>query len=128
MLPLLAPQTPSSRTVAVGNRSRASWLPTVAAVIIMTVTVRLGFWQLDRAHQKEALQAQFERMRSAPSVELRGADPHAERYQRVSVSGEFDHRYEILLDNQLNEGVAGYHVLTPLRIAAGGKLVMVNRG
>jgi surfeit locus 1 family protein len=94
----------------------------------MAITARLGFWQLDRAHQKEVLQAQYERMRNAPPVELRGADPHAERYQRVRVTGEFDPRYEILLDNQLNAGEAGYHVLTPLRIAAGGKLVMINRG
>lgn len=67
-------------------------------------------------------------MRSAAPVELRGADPHAERYQRVRVTGEFDPRYEILLDNQLNAGEAGYHVLTPLRIEAGGRLVMINRG
>jgi surfeit locus 1 family protein len=33
------------------------WLPALLILIVVAVTVRLGFWQRDRAHQKEALQA-----------------------------------------------------------------------
>ena len=32
------------------------WLPALLILIVVAVTVRLGFWQRDRAHQKEALQ------------------------------------------------------------------------
>ena len=67
-------------------------------------------------------------MNAAPVMELSGADVHAERYQRVLVRGEFDPQHEILLDNQVEQGLAGYHVLTPLRIAVGGQRVMINRG
>lgn len=124
-MPLTAPlQTP----MPVSRRWRPLWIPTIAAVAVIAATARMGLWQLDRAHQKEALQAQYERMRTQPALALRGPQPHAERYQRVSVRGEFDTQHEVLLDNQLEAGAAGYHVLTPLRIAEGGWLVMVNRG
>jgi surfeit locus 1 family protein len=33
--------------------------PALIILIVMAVTVRLGFWQRDRAHQKEALNAQI---------------------------------------------------------------------
>jgi surfeit locus 1 family protein len=128
MLPILPLQIPPQRIVRISASFRPNWIPTIAAIVTIAATARLGFWQLDRAHQKQTLQAQYERMRAAPARELRGENPQAERYQRVVVSGEFDVQHEILLDNQVQQGVAGYHVLTPLRIAAGGRLVMVNRG
>ena len=36
------------------DRGKAFWVITVAAVLLTAVGVRLGVWQLDRAHQKEA--------------------------------------------------------------------------
>jgi surfeit locus 1 family protein len=121
-------QIPPQRCVPLSSNAWPSWIPTIAAILTIAATARLGFWQLDRAHQKEAPQAQYERMRLAPPLELRAGDTKAERYQRVVVRGEFDTQHEILLDNQVHQAAAGYHVLTPLRIAASGKLVMVNRG
>lgn len=78
---------------------------------------------------KEALQTQFDRrLREAPvALPPRIADPEAWRYRRVKLTGSFDARYQILLDNQVNEGIAGYHVITPLRVE-GGPHVLVNRG
>jgi len=37
------------------------WLVTLAAVAAASLTARLGWWQLDRAAQKLALQAMFAR-------------------------------------------------------------------
>ena len=34
----------------------------------------------------------------------------------------------ILLDNKVHGGTAGYYVLTPIRLADGGAIVVVNRG
>jgi surfeit locus 1 family protein len=48
-------------------------------------------------------------------------------YRRVIAVGHYDNRRQILLDNQLREGRPGYHVLTPLRLADGGA-ILVNRG
>jgi surfeit locus 1 family protein len=68
--------------------------------------VALGNWQTGRAAEKRALAAA-----QAP----------------VTLRGEFDPRYTVLLDNKLNRGRPGYHVVQPLRMAQ-GRHVLVNRG
>jgi surfeit locus 1 family protein len=112
------------------SKRRPRWIPTLATIVAMALTARLGFWQLDRAHQKERLQTQYERMRTAPPLDLsvdQVAMPAA-RYRRATAVGEFVPQHEVLLDNQVHQGAAGYHVLTPLRVKPGGAWVMVNRG
>ena len=42
-------------------------LPTIVVLIAVGIMVRLGFWQIDRMHQKEALLAQYEHALQNPS-------------------------------------------------------------
>jgi surfeit locus 1 family protein len=58
---------------------------------------------------------------------LRGADPDALVYRRVSVSGTYETEREVLLAARTLDGRAGHHVLTPLR-TEDGLLVVVDRG
>lgn len=91
--------------------------------------VRLGLWQIDRAAEKNALIAQFERGQ-ATVVELSNADiATLPRYQRVHLSGRYDVQHQILLDNMPSQGqpMPGFRVLTPLE-RAGGSWVLVDRG
>ena len=46
------------------------WLPALLILVVVAVTIRLGFWQRDRAHQKEALQASIERYEQAAPVDV----------------------------------------------------------
>ena len=50
------------------------------------------------------------------------------RFRRVEVRGELVAEPQFLLDNMLHDGVAGYHVLTALRVAGRSEHVLVNRG
>ena len=50
--------------------------PTLIILIVMAVTVRLGFWQRDRAHQKEQLNARIVAFENAP-VQRVGVTPIA---------------------------------------------------
>jgi surfeit locus 1 family protein len=68
--------------------------------------IALGNWQFDRAAQKRAAGATVE---------------------RVSLRGNFEPRYTVLLDNKLYRGRPGYEVVQPLRLD-GGRHVVVNRG
>jgi surfeit locus 1 family protein len=68
--------------------------------------IALGNWQAGRAEAKRAAAAQERRM------ELRG---------------EFLERYTVLIDNKLNRGRPGYHVVQPLKLVD-GRHVLVNRG
>ncbi len=68
--------------------------------------VLLGNWQSGRAEERRAA---------------------ATNERRLELRGEFLERYTVLLDNKVNRGRPGYHVVQPLR-AADGRHVLVNRG
>ncbi len=104
--------------------------PTLLALVLLPVFVGLGFWQLDRAKQKLALQRAYDTRTQAPPLVLTGALQSAEqlRYRRLSVHGVYETEHQILIDNRVNRGRVGYHVITPLRISGSNTRVLVNRG
>ena len=104
-------------------------LPSIAALLVLLLLLALGFWQLDRARQKEDLKSAFTFSSMQPSVPLSALDPgdSASRYRRVTVSGHYDSNHQILLDNQIYQGQPGYHVFTPLK-RSHGLAILVNRG
>ena len=50
------------------------------------------------------------------------------QYREVEISGEYLPSHTIYLDNKTYKGVAGYHVLTPIKLANSSLHVLVNRG
>lgn len=104
-------------------------VPALLILLVMAVTIRLGFWQRDRAHQKEALQANIERYEHAPAqpvsaqpIELRSIE-----YHRVRAIGRFMPQHVVYLDNRQYRDQPGFYVVMPLALAGGG-YVLVNRG
>ena len=104
--------------------------PTLAAIGLVALTVYLGNWQTERAHYKRMLQARVENADRAPALNVgtQAVDETDVLYRRVIVYGRFEPEHEILLDNRIYKGIAGYHVLTPLKLAGGNRYVLVNRG
>lgn len=101
----------------------------VAAAAIV-VTVSLGNWQLRRAEEKLALQAQWDRAEQAAPVAVAGADVAAVAGKlplRVVLRGRFLFEHEIWLDNRHMDGQAGLMQIAPLRLADGA-VILVNRG
>jgi surfeit locus 1 family protein len=107
----------------------AVW-PTLATLFFFVLTLWLGNWQTGRAETKRALQTRYDTAtREAPiHVGNTMLDRESVLYRRLEVRGVFDDARTILLDNRVFEGVAGYHVLTPLRIDGGQLAILVNRG
>ncbi|WP_324780191.1 SURF1 family protein [Thiobacillus sedimenti] len=104
--------------------------PTLAALFFFVLTLELGNWQLGRAEAKRALQDRYDvALREAP-IHVGGEplDPESVLYRKLEVRGVFDAAHTILLDNRIYQGVAGYHVLTPLMIEGGSLAILVNRG
>lgn len=103
---------------------------TVLTILMLFLCVKLGFWQLNKAAIKQALQLQLTTRQGEPAVALPDKIIGLEnwRYKRVKFSGQFDTRYQILLDNQVENTVAGYHVLTPVRVQDSKLYVLVDRG
>ena len=115
----------------IGTRKfRPGWGASITAAVALAIAVSLGNWQVRRVEEKLALQERFEnRGRGATlQVSSRPAEVKDVEYARVSVHGEFLPHHAILLDNRVRNGVAGYDVLTPVRIEGGELCVLVNRG
>lgn len=110
-----------------------SVIPTLVGAALLALLLSLGFWQLERAEEKETLLATFDRRAQAPALELNltAAQSPAEKtsveFRRVVARGRLDVEHQFLLDNRTHHGRAGFHVLTPLR-SSGGRGVLVNRG
>ena len=89
----------------------------------------LGAWQLRRADENRALAAQFSAGgNAAPLKGPPAALTDGNRFQRFEVQGSYVTAPQFLLDNMLRDGVAGYHVLTVLRVQESTRRLIVNRG
>ena len=52
----------------------------------------------------------------------------SKKWDRVFVDGVWDESKQILVDNSINRGVAGFKVLTPLKIKNEDRAILVDRG
>lgn len=104
--------------------------PSLVVAALLVLLLSLGFWQLDRAGQKRVLlEAYGNRPNDAPIQLAPDFVPGPDwRYRRVQAVGAYDSGHQFLLDNRVYRGRAGYHVLTPLRLAHSDVVVLVNRG
>ena len=110
-------------------RRRGPYGFVIAAALGVAALVALGTWQLDRLGQKEVLIADRQAMLAQPPLDLtRLKDASAVMaYRRVTVSGRFLHEKELRIGPRPRRGRAGWQVITPLRRADGG-IVLVDRG
>lgn len=99
----------------------------MAAFAALALFSSLGTWQLKRGELKQALIESLAEP-SAVRRELVSTTPAAAALSltRAYVRGSFDPAHTLLLE-QAHEGVPGYLVWTPLRLA-GDASVMVERG
>ncbi len=104
-------------------------LPALLILIVIAVAIRLGVWQRDRAHQKEALQANLVRYAQIPArpVTARPVTLKEIEFRRVRVAGRFMPELTVYLDNRMYRDQPGFYVVTPLQLANGG-YVLINRG
>ncbi len=125
-------------------------MASVVALLVAALGASLGFWQLRRADEKAAMQAEMDRAAAAAPLDVasalaaagagsgddRGAGNRdsgedavaALDGRRVIARGTLESEYTIFLDNRTREGVAGFHVLSPLRLADSDRAVLVLRG
>jgi surfeit locus 1 family protein len=104
-------------------------IPTVAAIAAMVLTASLGKWQLNRAAEKLGLQSEYESKTKQAAViyDIKNNLIKSNTYSKVKISGEFDSKAEIFLDNKFHNNQPGYHVITPLRTSH-NDYVLINRG
>ena len=102
---------------------------TIAAAAGLALFLSLGRWQVERGSEKQARQALFDARLAETPLNLTGSVASAEplMYRRVRASGRWIAHAQVFVDNQIRDGRAGFHVVTPLRLDS-GDVVLVNRG
>ncbi|MBI4545030.1 MAG: SURF1 family protein [Gemmatimonadetes bacterium] len=110
--------------------TRAGWIGAAIALLAAAVFVRLGVWQVDRLAERRAQNAAIAARLALPPLRLERApgDSSALSYRRVVVAGVYDDERTLVLAGRSYRGSPGAHVITPLRLADGTTVVLVNRG
>ncbi len=111
-------------------RFTPTWLPTLAAVAMIALTLNLAQWQQRRAGEKERLQAEFDHRGELPQIALDAGmrDAAALQYRSVRARGEWNMAGQVYVDNKFHDNAVGYYVYTPMKLAGGNAYVLVNRG
>ncbi|MFZ3037290.1 MAG: SURF1 family protein [Rugosibacter sp.] len=105
-------------------------IPTFVALAVVLLTSKLGFWQLDRAHEREAQAVRRNKLHFAQPIALGPELVNAAQVldYPAQASGHWISEKMIWLDNRIYQGQAGYEVLMPLRITGTNSYIIVNRG
>ena len=102
-----------------------SWLPLIVGFVLVVQFAGLGAWQISRGLEKRATQNLYKDETSfaawTPGQEVRP-------YQRLKVEGRFDAAHQLVLENIIINSRYGYYVITPMEVAGGAPLLLVNRG
>ncbi|MFZ2987117.1 SURF1 family protein [Ideonella sp.] len=104
----------------------------LATLAGMAVTARLGFWQLDRAAQKLALETSVASQSGQAAVTnatlaVSEAEAQSQWQRPVRLQGVWLSEATVYLDNRQMRGRPGFFVLTPLLLTS-GDAVLVQRG
>jgi surfeit locus 1 family protein len=115
--------------------SRRWWTTTILVLVGIGLTIRLGFWQVDRYRQNKAFADHLTAMQTAAPLLLGGGPSPVGltdmEYRAVQATGTYDFAHQIAVRNQVwvqswgNE--TGYILVTPL-VFPDGLAVLVDRG
>lgn len=105
-------------------------IPFVAAAIAVAIGLSLGQWQTRRAAEKIAIEQKIQERQAAPALQLSDAtsNPDDIEFRHLSVKGEFLRDWPIYLDNRPHDGVAGFYLLMPFKVADSQLHILVARG
>ena len=109
------------------NIERLFWqfAPAVAAVLLMAAFITLGFWQLDRAAEKNARQELFDG--GGAYIDVHDVSSTSD-YQPLQATGHYIEDRQFLIDNMISNGRLGDFVITPFETPPNEPLLIVNRG
>lgn len=106
------------------------WM-TVGALGVVSLFIRLGFWQIHRGDQKQDIVTRAEAQQHLPPLVMKNGvavDIQTTQYRTVSIQGKYAPDYTIYLDNKTYQGRPGYQVIVPLQLSGSNAYVLVNRG
>ncbi|WP_420599375.1 SURF1 family protein [Neptuniibacter sp.] len=102
------------------------WMLILSAALLVPALIGLGFWQIDRAEQKQQLiQSWSEQQVQTRLPEL--SEFSSDQYMNLDLQGYFDRQHYFLLENRFRDGNLGFEVVVPFSTVFGER-VLVNLG
>lgn len=99
---------------------------TFLTLLALTFFMMLGFWQLQRAQEKNQVLAQFRHLKNQPAIQWHEGDRAPSPYASVQLNGRYTQDI-FLFDNQHRQHHFGYNVISVLAISP-TQVVLVDRG
>ena len=107
-------------------------IPTISFIVACICFILLGFWQLDRANEKNSKNSNYTLRQADNSIDLNKElsieNEESLLWRRTKVNGSFLNKKSIILDNQILNKIAGFNVLTPFQVKNSQYIVLINRG
>lgn len=104
-------------------------IPLIATLLVVAAGCGLSYWQTQRAHEKDGIEALLQlRAHTAPIALPPQPDIKTMQYTRVLMTGRFIPDWALYLDNRPMNGQAGMTVLMPFRLEHQNQTVLVARG
>jgi surfeit locus 1 family protein len=112
-------------------------LPWVIFILLFSLLISLGCWQLRRAAEKEILVAQYESRAVNKPLALSAlenfdswsaAEKEQQLFSKIELRGIFDAQHPIVLLNKIHEHRLGFHILMPFFAEGADKPILVNLG
>ena len=97
---------------------------TAFSVVFVTIFILLGFWQIERAEFKASLIQEFELEQSKAPKAISGS---FKQWSKVFIDGFYDPTQQVLIDNQIKDGMVGYKIYTPFYYEQ-DQAIFVDRG
>ena len=104
-------------------------IPSILIVATIVFLTSLGFWQLDRANEKRAIEASIQKANTGIVELITDENRLLEKeYYQVRLKGQYLSNKQFIYDNQIVDQVSGYYVLTPFKLENQPSAIIINRG
>jgi len=105
-------------------------LSSIIFVLCISLFLFLGFWQLDRAKEKENIIKLYENRQLLPQVKLDfSLQNNIEEtfFRNYILKGKYMNK-TFLIDNKIKDKKPGFNVISPFRILNTNEIILVDRG
>ena len=105
------------------------FIPAFLIIATLALLITLGFWQLDRADEKRAIEDQVANANANIAELITDVDLLSEKeYYHVRLQGSYIKDKQFIYDNQIVDQISGYYVLTPFVLKGDSRAILINRG
>jgi len=105
-------------------------LSSIIFLSCISLFISLGFWQIDRANQKDSIVELYKDRQLSPVKSLqtfKNRDIKKLHFINCKIKGRYLNKI-FLIDNKIKNNQLGFNVVTPFQLEKGGEIIIVDRG